>query len=448
MKTPIVDFARLYAGKDPVRMHMPGHKGIKALGPEPLDLTEIEGADELYAPTGIIAESERNASALFGCPTFYSTEGSSLCVKAMLLLALRHSGEKRPLILAARNVHRSFLDAAVLLDFEISWMYGKEQSTCLSCTLTAEEAEEAIKNAPRKPAAVYLTSPDYPGHLADIEGIAQVCRRHRILLLVDNAHGAYLKFLTPSRHPIDLGADLSCDSAHKTLPVLTGGAYLHLSPERRELTPFVKEALSLFGSTSPSYLILQSLDLANRYLEDHRERLTRFLPLVSAWKEALRAAGYELIGSEPLKATLRANAYGYEGTALAARLREKGIFCEFCDRGIVVLMVSPEQTGEELDRVLSVLREIPRLEPIAGETCPLPRPAQILTPREAMLGGREKRPLDDCKGKVYADLCVSCPPAVPPVVCGEKLDAETIAVLRAYGITECWVASEEKPPLF
>lgn len=443
MKTPIVDFVRAYAQKNPVRMHMPGHKGTERLGPEPYDLTEIEGADALFAPTGIIAESEANASKLFGCPTFYSTEGASLCVKAMLTLAVWRAKEATPLILAARNVHRSFLDAAVLLDFEIQWMYGTGGSY-LACELRAEEVERAISESPRKPAAVYLTSPDYPGHLADVEEIATVCRRQGVLLLVDNAHGAYLKFLTPSRHPIDLGADLSCDSAHKTLPVLTGGAYLHLSARRAEMLPRAKEALALFGSTSPSYLTLQSLDLANDYLEGHRERLEKFLPAVREWKESLRRAGYEWIGEEPLKLTLDAGAYGYGGEELAARLREMGIFCEFFDREMVVLMISPEQSAAELDRVRNVLEAIPKRERKAREKLPVLRPERVLSPREAVFGKSEKRELADCMGMVYADLCVTCPPAVTPIVCGERIDRETIAVLKYYGITACRVLTDTR----
>ena len=108
VKTPICDFVREYADKNPARFHMPGHKGRAFLGCEKLDITEIDGADALISPTGIIAESEKNAGTLFGCRTFYSAEGSSLCIRAMLRLAAGHSGGERPLVLAARNVHNAF----------------------------------------------------------------------------------------------------------------------------------------------------------------------------------------------------------------------------------------------------------------------------------------------------------------------------------------------------
>ena len=295
MNTPICDFVRQYAESHALRLHMPGHKGVSFLGMESLDITEIDGADSLYEAAGIIRESEENAGALFGCPTFYSTEGSSQCIRAMLYLALLHAKQhgRAPLIAAGRNAHKTFLSAAALLDLEVQWLYPADGESYLSCGLSAASLEEYLHNAPQKPAAVYLTSPDYLGRLADIAALAQVCHAHDVLLLVDNAHGAYLRFLARSQHPIDLGADLCCDSAHKTLPVLTGGAYLHINPAAPALmTQHAKNALLLFGSTSPSYLILQSLDAANRYLsQGYSDRLCRFAERTAAVKQQLSAHG-------------------------------------------------------------------------------------------------------------------------------------------------------------
>ena len=276
MTTPICDFVRKYAAQNSLRLHMPGHKGTAFLGFEHMDVTEIDGADSLYEADGIIAESEANASALFGCDTFYSAEGSSQCIRAMLYLACM-SGEKKekPLVLAARNAHKTFLSAAALLDIDIGWLYGENRGAYLSCDVTTQYLERAIVTSDRKPAAVYITSPDYLGNIADIKSLAEVCHRHGVLLLVDNAHGAYLRFLSQTQHPIDLGADVCCDSAHKTLPVLTGGAYLHISPRVSEkLSHMAKNALAMFGSTSPSYIIMQSLDMANKYITGASTALT------------------------------------------------------------------------------------------------------------------------------------------------------------------------------
>ena len=146
MKTPIFDFVKQYAASEISRFHMPGHKGISsALGCEPLDITEVNGADVLYSPCGIIAESEKNATSLFETAhTFYSAEGSSLAIKAMLALATEITGSReRPLILAARNAHKAFLYACALLDLDVEWLYPGEESHLCSCILSAEDVENA-----------------------------------------------------------------------------------------------------------------------------------------------------------------------------------------------------------------------------------------------------------------------------------------------------------------
>ena len=135
MKTPICDFVRRYANSDVLRLHMPGHKGEGRQGCEPYDLTEVMGADSLYDANGIIRESEKNASELFGCDTFYSTEGSSLCIRAMLLLLRQYATEmgREPLILAGRNAHKTFLSGVALLDLDVEWLYGEADSYHVRC---------------------------------------------------------------------------------------------------------------------------------------------------------------------------------------------------------------------------------------------------------------------------------------------------------------------------
>ena len=437
MNTPICDFAARYAQGDPLRLHMPGHKGQAFLGIEPLDITEIDGADSLYEADGIIRQSEDNASALFGCPTYYSTEGSSQCIRAMVYLAALHAKARgrKPLIAAARNAHKTFLSAVALLDLEVLWLYPEQNDSYLTCRISPEALEQFLRSAAEKPTAVYLTSPDYLGTLADIAGLSAVCRRHGVLLLVDNAHGAYLRFLQPSLHPMDLGADLCCDSAHKTLPVVTGGAYLHLSPQlQRELGAQVKTGLELFGSTSPSYLILQSLDRANPYLEQYGQRLQEFLPHVGALKAALEQNGYRLLSEEPLKITVSSKEYGYTGKELADYLQQHRMICEFADPDYLVLMVTPETGTEGLEQLKDVLLALPKKQPLPP--CPLEfHPGeQVLSIRQAMLSPGVVLPVEQCEGRILASASVGCPPAVPILICGERINAHAIDCFRYYGI--------------
>ena len=441
ISTPICDFVRRYAESGAARLHMPGHKGAGPLGFEALDITEIDGADSLYSPSGIIAESEANASVLFGARTFYSAEGSSLAIRAMLRLAL-DGGHGRPLVLAGRNAHRAFLSAAALLDFDVAWLKPAPGSACHSCAVSAADVDEALARLEGRCRAVYLTSPDYLGSLSDIAAIAGVCHARGALLLVDNAHGAYLRFLPPSLHPIDLGADMCCDSAHKTLPALTGAAYLHLGPALSIDAARVKEALALFGSSSPSWLILQSLDACNPLLERLPERLSAFLPQLDALKRALTANGYVLVGDEPMKLTLATRSFGYTGDALAALLMEKGVYCEFHDPDFLTLMATPWNPEGDLRRAREALLAVPRRAALPDALPAYHAPEAALSIREAALAPGELLPVERCVGRVLAAPAVSCPPCVPIVVCGERVDAEAVERMKYYGVTACEVVRE------
>lgn len=438
--TPICDFVRAYREKDPVRFHMPGHKGKPLLGLEPYDITEIDGADALFEADGIIAESEKNAGKHFGCETFYSAEGSSLCIRAMLYLAsLRVSKGKRAKILASRNVHRTYLSAAALLDLDTEWIFPESGTEMLSSDFTPEKAEAILSKAEEPFAAVYVTSPDYLGHMLDIAGISSVCRKYKVPLLVDNAHGAYLRFLFPSRHPIDLGADLVCDSAHKTLPALTGAAYLHIGREDTYgFASGAKNAMALFGSTSPSYLILESLDLVNRELDLYGEIMKEAVRKTEDLKQSLLLSGYTFSGEEPLKLTILTGMKGYTGYEVSQYLSQKGIMAEFADREHIVFMIAPA-VMDSLDALRNALTELPEKDPlpIRRELCMIPKTDCSI--REAMLSPGEWLPTERCAGRVLAAPCVSCPPAVPVLMCGEIINEEAIGRFLSYGAERLYV---------
>ena len=442
MSTPICDFVRRYTQSEPVRFHMPGHKGVPVLGFEPYDITEIDGADELFTASGIIAESEAQAGALFGAHTIYSTGGSTLCIQTMLHLAVRYavSKGKAPCILAGRNAHKAFINAAALLDIDICWLYPENNDSYISCPITAQQVKSSLQNGGKKPVAVYLTSPDYLGNMLDIQAIAEVCHQAGVLLLVDNAHGAYLKFLPQSRHPIDWGADLCCDSAHKTLPVITGGAYLHISHDAPStLVQQAKASMSLFGSSSPSYLILQSLDAANDRMTAFRAALVRFLPEKETLVQRLAGHGYALTGDEPLKITLCPKPFGFTGMRIAGILEENGIYPEFYDPDHVVLMLSPENSVGSLRHLEKTLCSLERRETITELPPCVPHPDIVLKPHQALFSESETLPIGDCLGRISAAAAISCPPAIPLAVCGERIDQHVVDCLRYYGVASCAV---------
>lgn len=437
MDTPIADFLWEYAASGTSRLHMPGHKGTGPLGCEHLDITEVHGADALYEADGIIGRSEANATALFGSGrTVFSTEGSSQCIRAMLYLALtsRPDGAK-PVVVAARNVHKAFIYAAALLDLDVVWLSpeGDARSLC-SCRITAQTLEHTLSSMDAPPCAVYVTSPDYLGGQADIAALAQVCHTHGTILAVDNAHGAYLHFLQEPVHPLDLGADICCDSAHKTLNVLTGGAYLHIGKDAPAgFAENAKSAMALFGSTSPSYLIMASLDLCNRYLaEDFSTNLADCVEKLSALRRKLVQNGWQVEQTDPLRITVNApeDATGLE---LADRLREYGVECEYADPEFLVFMATPSNTQEDFERIARALGI--NTAPAAVRT-PLPVAigTQAVSIREALFRPHETIPASAGLGRICASPTVSCPPAIPIAVSGEIIGNEAMELFEHYHV--------------
>ncbi|MGN0666068.1 MAG: aminotransferase class I/II-fold pyridoxal phosphate-dependent enzyme [Huintestinicola sp.] len=451
INTPIADFVRTYSESGTVRAHMPGHKGlaVDGFGNFPpscvnrYDITEIAGADSLFEAEGIISESEKNASELFGTyRTYYSAGGSTLCIQAMLALALKNRPHgQRPVIAAGRNCHRSFINACIMLDAEIKWIFPRyAEGTIVSGEITADDVERVLSQGEaegRPVQCVYLTTPDYLGHITPLGDISRVCHRHGAYLAADNAHGAYLAFEGGGHyHPIRQGADICCDSAHKTLPVLTGGAYLHIGSSGIEAYEGeAKEYMAMFGSTSPSYLILQSLDICNAYISEHiEEDIRRVSRAVSEAKKRL-SAYWDIERSEPCRITVYALTAGLTGYELAECLRDGGIECEYADITHTVLMFSPMTSDEDVERVVSVMESIRQpkilIHPPSEEFVP---PEVRMTVREAAFSPSETIDIDHAAGRICSRAYSCCPPGIAVVAGGEVFNESSIKILKNYSI--------------
>lgn len=534
METPICDFVKEYADNGFSRFHMPGHKGRKFIGCEKYDITEIDGADVLSHADGIIKKSQENAAKLFGSgASFYSTEGSSQCIKTMLAVVfadyrrkLLHEKTDKPAnlceaqktdrqeklcenqdtdarsiceneiiekpeaiperayVLAARNVHKSMIDALALLDLDVEFIYPQDaDSICVSMVTPAdimeylekvsdnteiktEEIKKILDNAQRDdiklsdteqknicgkenkrntlPMAVYITSPDYLGNTADIEGISKVCEKYDIPLIVDNAHGAYHAFLDEEKygkiHPIKCGAAICCDSAHKTLPVLTGGAYIHVSRKYKErFAPYVASYMTMFGSTSPSYLIMQSLDMCNRYIDEKiRHELSECIGRIEKTKKVLVENNVKIVETEPLKIVIDTAAAGMEGDKLAEEFRKHKIECEYADKYFVVLMITPQNDEKDFERLekWAVETKYKRVakKKIEPKKLILHRAERVMSIREAAFSPYRKIKVSDAGGSICASQTIACPPAIPIAVCGERIDQNMISIFEEYGI--------------
>lgn len=421
METPIHDFLVSYAKENPVRCHMPGGKE------QPFDITEIEGADSLFESGGIIRRSEINAAELFGAgETLFSCGGSTLAIQTMLAAAKALYPNKNR-VAASRYCHKSLVSACVLLGFDVDWIKAEE---FLSCEISPKNVREAIGE---DTLCVFVQSIDYYGGECDIGGISEVCREKGVLLLVDNAHGAYYVFT--GRHPLKLGADMTADSAHKTLPCLTGGAYLHISKSAPEkLAERAKELMGLFGSSSPSYLMLDSLDLCNRFIAECSDSAQRVFEQIKRLKERLEGVGYRLRKSDLMKVTIDACEYGYSGFELSDELRKRGVSAEYADGRYVVLLFSVSQDMGDFERVFTAAEGVPKRDRLEYGEPAFTLPPVAMTAREAVLGATEEIGIKEAVGRVCGSVLCSCPPCVPVIMPGEVFTEEILEVLGEYGV--------------
>lgn len=428
INTPICNFLEKYTMENCLRLHTPGHNGEF-----PHDITEITDADSLYDTDrsgGVIAASEAFAASLFGAKrTCYSCGGSTLAIQTGLAL-LKAQGCKT--IAASRYSHRAFADACAALQLKIKWLYPEEY---LSADIKYDA--RALVGAD----ALFITNIDYYG------GTWKFVNPN-VPVLIDNAHGAYLKFIdkrmfgTEYLHPLELGFPLmSAESAHKTLPVLTGGAYLHFS-EGADYSR-AKEFMAVFGSSSPSYLILESLDRFNGLIAQNVRMVINACEAVAALKQDLEVCGIPLKKSDHLRITINARECGMSGSEYAAALRSNGVECEMADDNYVVLMFSGASTLEDCQRAEMAIKFVLTRPPKPLVKFPHIRAAEGMPMWEAMYKPRKLVPIEAARGEICAEMKSVCPPGVPLIFPGEIIDHTTAEILKARGINKIHIVTRD-----
>lgn len=413
--------------------HTPGHKNSGFFPPEllRLDLTELPDTDALFEASGVIARTEQALSALFGSGcSLISAGGCTLAIQTMLALACLR-GRK---IILGRNAHRSAVNTAALLGFEPVWLLPEGNEGCFTGRVTPQAVEDALTVHPDA-AAVYLTSPTYYGELSDIPAIAPICHRHGALLLIDNAHGSHLAFLQQDLHPLHLGADMTACSLHKTLPVLTGGAALQLADG--SLAAIAKQKMALFGSTSPSYLIMSSIDLCCRYLQDggsaayrDTEQRVRHLKALAAEHGLPQPAG----SCDPLRVCFHTAGARLAGQEQTAYFHRHGIEPEFCDGQNAVMLCTPFNTEKDFRRLEQAIEGLSGRGTLP-EAVPQSLPEAVMLPREAVLAPAEPVAVESAIGKIAAESACPCPPGIPVIMPGERIGEQEAALLRQGGIS-------------
>lgn len=427
-----------HAAKGQASFHTPGHKGeaspLCALGDLlKLDLTELPDTDSLFEASGAIEEAQRAASERFGTKrTLFSAGGCTLAMQAMIGLAAGAGGK----MIAGRNIHRAAVNAMALLGITPVWVQPRpDAGEGLPGRVHPDDVAAALRLHPDA-GAVYLTTPDYYGTLTDVRAIAEVCRKTHTPVIVDNAHGAHLRLCGKGLHPCDQGAAMAACSAHKTLPVMTGGAWLDIMDGR--FVPNAQGMMALFGSTSPSYPIMASLDACRAWMEEGQEAFARLCETAAELRRFAESLG---IGgpegpSDPARLCLHTAQAGVSGEEAAEHFRRCGIEPEHEDGRYVVLLPSPFNPPEHFERLKQALLTLPKGNPLPYEPHPVPLPEAAVTPREAVLSPGERATVENSAGRIAAEAACPCPPGVPVVMPGEKIGKEQVCLLKRYGIEE------------
>lgn len=431
---PLYTTLQEYVNQGNASFHTPGHKGRAEVLPLDLsfDLTELPETDSLFECDGAIRASEEKAAALFGAKyTAVSAGGCTLAIQGMLG-SFAKAGDT---VIFSRNIHRSAVNTAILLGLKPVWiMHRGDCGEGLPGRIVPEDVRASLERNPDA-AAVYLTSPDYYGCLSDIAGISAVCRAFGVPLLVDNAHGTHL--VAFGLHPLQLGAAASACSAHKTLPVLTGGAWLNCNDENAAKN--IKSAMALFGSTSPSYLTMASLDLARAWLEvEGMDAFRTLAETVAELKQLAEAVGFGLpIGlCDPVRLTLLPANVGFTGNEAADYFRERGVECEHSDSAAVVFILTPFNSSRDISRLRQAIVEFPVRPPLALPTVEPHLPECAMPPRAALERETERISTAEAAGRIAAEAACPCPPGVPVVMPGEIIDTKSVNILLNTGIRQ------------
>ncbi len=426
--------------------HTPGHKGNfkKIHSLLELDYTELPDTDDLFSASGAILESEKKMSDIFETKrTLFSAGGCSLCIQTMIKLCYDEKRIRKPKIICTRDAHKSVLNTISLLDIEPIWIYPNSKGFMGEIDLN--DISSALGDN-EEVCAVYVTSPNYLGMIMNIEKISKMCKKLSVPLIVDNAHGTHLKFLKEDLHPIRLGATMSSDSAHKTLPVLTGGALLHINDSK--YIEKAKETMALFASTSPSYPIMASLDLARRWLEsDGKKEFERLIYKVNEIKEQSSSIG--LISPngavDPVRISFIKLKERINGCKLREHFHKHKIEPEYADVDNLVLIPSPFNSDRDFDRLKEALSDLSIDKEIKNEKdliYNVPKAETIMTPHEALLSENVLIDIEESIGRIAAQVIAPCPPGIPIVIPGEKIDINNYNILKSLGINKLRVIND------
>lgn len=429
-----------YERRDAARFHMPGHKGSGLAGfwrPELAlwDVTELHNTDNLHAPAGAIANAEKiMAQAYDAKASFFVVNGATNAVQAMIFSL----GEEDKLLLS-RDCHRSAVNGAALRGIETCYISPEyETKSGLLGMVTPEALDYAL--AQTGATAALITSPNAYGFCADISGLAKAAHKHGALLLVDGAHGAHYPFSEALPQALGGRADLFAHSQHKTMDALTQAASLHIG-NCRITEEQVRRALALTETTSPSYLLMASLDWSV-YMAKRRDwtgqvarciALEKQIAMIDGLSMPLEPAGMGVLERDRTRLVIDVTGRGYTGYEAQRHLEEDGIFIEMADAQRLVLITTPNDEAVWYDRLLDSLRKLERREPLSNRSVQKSAMQQDneqrMTIREATFAATELVALTNAAGYVAAEPIGIYPPGIALVMPGEVIAKDAIDYL-------------------
>ncbi|MFK3939433.1 aminotransferase class I/II-fold pyridoxal phosphate-dependent enzyme [Alkalihalobacillus sp. NPDC078783] len=440
-RIPLVQAMQQHVKQQPVSFHVPGHKSgaIIPMGMEAFkeilsyDLTEIEGMDDLHDPTGPIRDAEELLAACYKASTSFFLVGGTTVGNLAMVYALCSPGD---IVLVQRNCHKSILHAVELAGVIPIYVEAQvDEYTGITLGLSEDTLREALRQYPHAKALI-LTYPSYYGVSTPVAPIIKTAKQCGLMVFVDEAHGAHFLLGTPfPPSTLTLGADVVVQSAHKTLPALTMGSYLHLGQDLKESQVHqIKRALAIFQSSSPSYLIMASLDAARAYLHSYTsDQLKDLLEGIEAFKEGIRAipqlrlvdwekSGYSW---DPLKVTIRSMSHltGYE---LQEKLHQVSIDVELADDQHILLVLGLERMGnllEVLGRMKNLLAPFEIIDHSRTKATILKQETPLIEEYHGDIHTYLTRqiPFWKSEGRIAAEAVIPYPPGIPLLYPGQKI---------------------------
>lgn len=473
----------LYEKKDIYPFHMPGHKRLEmnTFISEKMDITEITGFDNLHHPEGIIKEAQERLAKTFGAyRSFFLVNGST----AGILAAISAAAPKRGRVLMARNCHKSVYNAVFLQELKTSYLYPMETGLGIQGSISPEDVRRELSGN-TDISAVVITSPTYDGVVSDIESIAEIVHSFQLPLIVDEAHGAHFGFSADfPEKAISLGADYVIESLHKTLPALTQAAVIHISESSFADAGRLQRFLQIFQSTSPSYLLMGSIDRCTRILKEDgdclfhefSQRLNSFYKSAARLKKievfpycmhgnvktrslsGLPKTGYLLSNEmnsasnrgiwarDPSKILISASRIGLNGQSLLEHLYAGfRIEMEMASGHYATALSSILDTDEGFRRLMSALESLEEESDEIRSKVPGECSGEvILTPTEIYKKNekaseiaetdnyaKETLRLSECAGRVSAEYVYLYPPGIPIIAPGEVISSDVLDALMA-----------------